>query len=72
MLVIRRVSYYDEDGCALLCILEAVEGRFCSLEVQSSGGWLLFVGDAGGDTLRATLYARGCGGDVRFAGGAVK
>ena len=33
-----------------LCMLDAVEGRFC------------FAGGAGGDTLCATLYAGGCGG----------
>jgi len=36
----------------LLCMLEAVEGELCLLEVL----------DAGGNALCATLYARGCGG----------
>jgi hypothetical protein len=45
----------------LLCMLEVVEGRLCLLEVLE--GWVLFAGgvegagDAGGDTVRDTLYA---------------
>ena len=70
--------------CAPCCMLYAVEGRLCSLEVpevqvvQQGEGWAPFAGDAGGaagwrvgsvcagnaggDTMRATLYAGGCGG----------
>jgi len=50
--------------CVLLRMLEAVEGGLCSLEAQRCGGWVLFAGrvggagPAGGDKLRATLYAR--------------
>ena len=42
--------------CMLLCILEAVEGRRCSLDVSEG---------AGGDALHAggdALYTGGCGG----------
>jgi len=50
--------------CVLLCVLEAVEGRLCLLEVV--GG----AGGTAGDALCATLYTRGCGGWTLFTGGA--
>jgi len=50
--------------CVLLCMLEAVEGKLCFLEVLEG------VGGAGGDAVCAALYARGCRGYVLFAGGA--
>ena len=52
--------------CVLLCMLEAVEGELCLLEVMCCA-LTMFVGGAGdaipvgGDALRATLYAGGCG-----------
>jgi len=46
----------DAEGDALLCMLEAMEGG------------ALFAGSAGDDTLCATLYARGRGRWVLFAG----
>ncbi len=52
----------DAGGYALwlLCMLEAVEGQLCLLEV-------LQVPEV--NALCATLYIRGCGGWVLFAGG---
>jgi len=41
----------------LLCILEAVEGRLCLL---GGAGIVGDAGSAGGDALRAILYAGGC------------
>ena len=47
------------------CMLEVVEGGFCSQEVlEAVEGGVLFAGGARGDALCATLYARGCEGGL--------
>src|SRR6266480_4668720 len=72
--------------CLLLCMLEAVEGRLCLLEVRRrcvvcypvcwrlwwvplfaggvGGVGVVGVGGGGGDTLCATLYTGGRGGEL--------
>ena len=53
--------------CRLLCILEAVEGALCFVEVFGGVGGVRFDG---GNTPGVALCSGGCGGYVLYAGGA--
>jgi len=73
--VMRCVPLYllEVMCCVRLCILEAVEGRLCLLEVPDVTRLVLlrmqeavFARGAGGDVLRTALYAGGAGDGVLY------
>ena len=52
--------------CVLRCMLEAVDGKLCLLDVLRYRRYVLDVscGGAGDDAVCANLYAGGCGGEL--------